>query len=339
MNVLCSWLCGVGAVVWSGTDRSEKAVPPHEAQRAPGSTRSSQWMARDDAERHHQGGDGPSPPARAESKDGDRVIGSHDKASSAAALPHPAHRRRVQSEPYIEVRAPTHVHGDGDDHGALAGHYPSTAAPPPSAPPISSAREPFSTDGGPSSVQKSDDEVILSILLHRSTVSSTLSSRLSHLQILSGMWRQGNGSAAFGLLRQIHDNNRDDKRRLTVVADFLRVINLRADCVGLESAILLLPVLNSLLTLDFENHVVVGLRSIETLLSMFGRYATQVRCGVRPVGVDLAREERLRKCEDFHQAILHSAALMDGLRRAFKTDSPVHDIMARVDRQLREYLQ
>jgi hypothetical protein len=67
-------------------------------------------------------------------------------------------------------------------------------------------------------------------------------------------------------LRRLHEGHREDRRRLTVVADFLRVVNLRSEVVSLEVAILLLPVLNSLLALDFENHVVVALRAVETLV-------------------------------------------------------------------------
>jgi hypothetical protein len=40
-------------------------------------------------------------------------------------------------------------------------------------------------------------QVIMSTLLHRTTVTTTLSSRLSQLQILSDMWQRGNAQVLF----------------------------------------------------------------------------------------------------------------------------------------------
>jgi hypothetical protein len=163
-----------------------------------------------------------------------------------------------------------------------------------------------------------DSEVILRTLAQRTTLTSELTKRLTHLQLLASMWTQGNVAGAFALLRQLFDAN-DDPRRLTVVADFLRVVDLRADGVNLEACTQLLPVLNGLVGLQFENHVVVGLRAVETLLGMFGRYAKQVRQAVPlPGGVDLSGEERLEKCQKFHDGITQTFSLMEALNRSFR---------------------
>lgn len=74
-------------------------------------------------------------------------------------------------------------------------------------------------------------------------------------------------------------------------------------------------------------------------VSTFGNYVRQVRHAPRSSGVDLTREERLKKCDELHEYLESTSNLLDGTRRAFKRDSPVHPLLTRVDRQLQEYMQ
>jgi hypothetical protein len=74
-------------------------------------------------------------------------------------------------------------------------------------------------------------------------------------------------------------------------------------------------------------------------VSTFGNYVRQVRHAPRSSGVDLTREERVKKCDELHEYLESTSNLLDGTRRAFKRDSPVHPLLTRVDRQLQEYMQ
>jgi len=123
------------------------------------------------------------------------------------------------------------------------------------------------------------------------------------------------------------------------VADFLRVVDLHNDGVTLEASLQLLPVLNGLLSLDFENHVVVGLKGIETLFSVYGRYVSQVRSAAEfTVGVDLSREERQERCHHFHELIMQTYKQLDAVAQVFRVDSPVQDGVTRLRRQIQDYL-
>lgn len=206
-----------------------------------------------------------------------------------------------------------------------------------------------------------DKEIMTNTLLHRTTLTNALSTRLTHLQEWAVLWKEGNVLGTFRRLAALHDSNLQDNGRLTVLADFLRVIDITEAAAlsmtettkantktrrspaatNLEAALLLLPTANSLLALDFDNHVHVGLRTLQGLLSLSGTYVKDILQTPVASGVDLNREERVAKCQAFHDGILAAHARVQTLIRAFKAppSSSVPALAQTVGKQVEEFLK
>ncbi len=193
-------------------------------------------------------------------------------------------------------------------------------------------------------LSRADDEVIAGTLLHRKMLTGALTTRLAQLQQLSELWKKGKVPETLSLLHRLFQATPDDQGRLTVLADFLQQVDLPAsaqECgpLTLEAAVPLLPVIASLLKLDFEGHVLAGLKTMTALLTLF---AADVKDILRlPVsGVDLSREARVEKCKAFDQAMKGTQGRLAQLAksRAFKPASPVHEAVRRAQAELKGYV-
>lgn len=183
-----------------------------------------------------------------------------------------------------------------------------------------------------------DNEILVQTLLHRTTLTSTLSTRLTHLQLLGSMWAEGNLTGVLSLLRKLHESNREDRTRYTIVADFLRVVDLRTQGITLDWSLQIFPVLSQLLSLDFENHVMVGMRSIDTLLNMFGHFVKQAKGTSYLGGVDIQGDERQAKCNRFTEFLLVVDKQLTNILRVFPRDSSVQTFAMRLQEDLGSFL-
>lgn len=195
-------------------------------------------------------------------------------------------------------------------------------------------------------LSRADDGIIAGTLLHRKVLMGALSARLGHLQRLAELWKKGKVSETFRLLHRLHQATPEDQGRLTVLADFLQAIDLvgcAAECgpVSLETSVPLLPVMGSLLALDFEGHVLAGLKTLTALLALFADDVRQILRMPVSAGVDLSREERVEKCRVFHQAMTEAQGRLTqlGTSRAFKGSSPVHAAVEKAQTRLTAYLK
>lgn len=184
-----------------------------------------------------------------------------------------------------------------------------------------------------------DNEILVQTLLHRTTLTSTLSTRLTHLQLLGSMWAEGNVTGVLSLLRKLHESNREDRTRYTIVADFLRVVDLRTQGITLDWSLQIFPVLSQLLSLDFENHVMVGMRSVDTLLTMFGHFVKQVQGTSHLGGVDIQGDERQAKCNRFTEFLLIVDRQLTNILRVFPQDSSVEIFAMRLQEDLGSFLR
>ena len=194
-----------------------------------------------------------------------------------------------------------------------------------------------------------DDEIIAGTLLHRKVLMGALSARLTHLQRLKDLWKKGRVTDTFRLLYRLHEATPEDQGRLTVLADFLRAIDLvecAKECgpVTLEVSTPLLPVLTSLLALDFEGHVLAGLKTMTSLLVLFGRDVREILRTPVGAGVDLSREERVEQCRVFHLAMQEVQERVQKLGgreggRVFKGSSLVHVEVEKAQKELAGFLK
>lgn len=197
-------------------------------------------------------------------------------------------------------------------------------------------------------LSRADDEIIAGTMLHRKVLMGALSARLTHLQRLRDLWKKGRVKETFLLLYRLHEATPEDQGRLTVLADFLRAIDLiecAKECgpVTLEVSTPLLPVLASLLALDFEGHVLAGLKTMTSLLVLCGGDVREILRAPVGAGVDLSREERVEKCRVFHLAMQEAQERVQKLGgkeggRVFKRSSPVHMAVEKAQRELTGFL-
>lgn len=87
---------------------------------------------------------------------------------------------------------------------------------------------------------------------------------------------------------------------ITVVNDVLNntfAKNLRVEMLNYENVTQLLPHTMQLVNSKYETHILAGLRSTLNILSHFAPQIIQLKTIPVGRGVDLAREERIRKCD------------------------------------------
>jgi len=191
---------------------------------------------------------------------------------------------------------------------------------------------------------RADGEIIFGTMLHRKVLMTALSVRLENLQRLNELWRAGKVPETFGLLFRLHQATPEDQGRLTVLSDFLQTVDLLGCAsehgpLSLETAAPLLPVLNSLLSLDFEGPVLAGIKTLMALLDLLGTHVQQV-LRTPLSGVDLTREERVERCRKFNEAISYSFKRLEEIRTSntFKAASPAYLAVERAGRRLESYL-
>lgn len=120
-----------------------------------------------------------------------------------------------------------------------------------------------------------------------------LQRRLDQVRRLKELWASGNLAGLHGVLNVPQDH--------AAFCDFARAImrqRLEA-ALNLDACQTLLPLLTELLSSKYEAFVATALQFVEVLLEHFGNVIVETRrsCGGLPERqLDLAREERLRKC-------------------------------------------
>lgn len=215
---------------------------------------------------------------------------------------------------------------------------PAAAAPPAAAP----VAVDFAALSPEERLARAEKELVAAARLHRGTLTAALSARLELLRALREQWAKGDVARASRAAARIHAGAGADKGRLTALADFFRVVSLEAAAdagLTLELAAPLVPVAASLVGLDFENHVAVGLRMLEALLALYGGYVKEVLATPGGGGrVDLSREERVAQCRAFFDAVAAARARVEALPGVLKPTSGVHAAAARVKGQVGAFL-
>lgn len=156
-------------------------------------------------------------------------------------------------------------------------------------------------------LERAEKELVAAARLHRSTLTAALTARLETLQALGELWAKGDVVRTARMAARLHAGSAEDKGRLTALADFFRVVDFEAAAdagLTLELAAPLVPIAASLLGLDFENHVAVGLTMLGSLVGLYGVYVKEVLSTPAGGRVDLSREERVAHCQAFKEAVV-----------------------------------
>jgi len=144
----------------------------------------------------------------------------------------------------------------------------------------------------------SDMDVMSELLLHRTTVTLALSTRISQIESLKARWCTGDWSGVLSQLDQLSSpsSGEDIKSASATVCDFLRSVDLHFEALNLDSCIKLFPIVLRIFPTGFESHINTALKVSATLVEMFGEYICDTRYAPRHGAVDITREERIEKC-------------------------------------------
>lgn len=189
--------------------------------------------------------------------------------------------------------------------------------------------------------QLTEDEIIAKSLMNRALATRTLSARLIHLQQLRRCWGAGGAhEAVTHLLKLQRDCPREEEKAnvWAVCCDFLGVVDLSGDSMSLETALQIMPLLAGMLELNQERHVQTSLHCCDTLVRVFGHRIKETRAAT-VMGVDMAAEERLRRCNEMHQHFVLLCRTLQRVQREFYTDEAIQAGAAKLREELDRYFE
>jgi con80 domain of Katanin len=154
-----------------------------------------------------------------------------------------------------------------------------------------------------------------------------LSQRLATLKTLRSQWEQGDIIQVISHLQVIFDeamDNEGDEIGLVVLADFLQAIELRGNGLNLDACVQLLPIFESMVNecMHIEHVLVAAINSASMLCEAFGDLIRQTRAVVI-TGVDLSREERLKKCNSCHASLFRIKKRLEMVTRDYHKKNSV----------------
>jgi hypothetical protein len=168
----------------------------------------------------------------------------------------------------------------------------------------------------------SDIESIVDSLNHSGAqIAVELSERLATLRALRSQWVQGDSIQVISRLLVIFDEsleNGGNENDLVALSDFLSAADLKTDGLNLDACTKLLPLFESMLNecMHLPHVIKATVDSTAMLCNAFGDLIRQTRAAV-VVGVDLSREERLRKCNSCHASLFRIRKRLEAVMRAY----------------------
>merc|ERR1711871_1290851 len=164
-------------------------------------------------------------------------------------------------------------------------------------------------------------EMLDSMLESSSYTVSELTQRLATLKTLRAQWEKGDIIQVISLLQVISDEaleSNGDESGLVVLADFLQAIELKGNGLNLDACVSLLPIFESIISkcMRIEHVIKAAVNSTTMLLEAFGDLIVQTRA-INVMGVDLSREERLKKCNRCWDSLCGIRKKLDILNRQY----------------------
>lgn len=139
---------------------------------------------------------------------------------------------------------------------------------------------------------KKDIELINSMMEQHNVVMGVVNRRLSSIKVILKWWSSGNINSAINALSMMGDTS--------VVMDVLNYTfadNQRVGMLNYENVTQVLSHASALCGSKYETHVLCGMKTVAHLLSYFSKGITDLKTTPVGRGVDLAREERVRKVD------------------------------------------
>ncbi|KAJ3103762.1 Katanin p80 WD40 repeat-containing subunit B1 [Phlyctochytrium planicorne] len=155
-----------------------------------------------------------------------------------------------------------------------------------------------------------DAEVIESLEFRHISMVSIFSNRLSSIRSVRQAWDGSDLKSAMDTLAACRDP--------AVWVDILRVLNLKPKLLNLETATVLLPLLNELLFEVYEDYIITACTTVRILSKSFGQVVIGAMTSATMIspGLDFAREERLHRCRVCYQKFQDINLTLQELKRA-----------------------
>lgn len=124
------------------------------------------------------------------------------------------------------------------------------------------------------------------------TLLSVISRRMGSIKVILNWWNKGNITSAINALNMMNDQS--------VVMDVLNntfAEGQKIDMLNFGDVANILHHANSLINSKYESHIMAGLKTTINIMKSFGQQMIQIKTVPVGGGVDLAREERIKKCD------------------------------------------
>ncbi len=134
-------------------------------------------------------------------------------------------------------------------------------------------------------------EIIDELMKQHVTMCDIMGSRLANIKVMRNMWTKSDAKETLDILSKLND--------ASVVVDVLNSLLTSSVTATftLDVCITLLPLLQDLLSSQYEEYVVTSLKTVQLLATSFGNLIKSTLEAPPSGGVDLSREERTEKCK------------------------------------------
>jgi katanin p80 WD40 repeat-containing subunit B1 len=166
--------------------------------------------------------------------------------------------------------------------------------------------------------RKSEDMFERVINQEGRTFITLMNQRLSALTVLRKYWEKGDMDELVSHLLNMQLVAQQDPKLFFAAGDFFSSIELRGHGMSLDICTKILPILEGMVNTSLEHLVLSSLKAVGTICEVFGELIRQTRSVLVAGGVDISREDRLRKCNLCHVVLARIKARADGLKMAYK---------------------
>jgi katanin p80 WD40 repeat-containing subunit B1 len=124
------------------------------------------------------------------------------------------------------------------------------------------------------------------------TLIGVMQRRMSSIKVIQTYWSKGSITSALNALNMMNDTS--------IVMDLLNntfAENQKIDTLNYENIAQILPHATSLVNSKYETHILAGLKTSFNIIKMWGPEMIKIKTIPVGGGVDLSREERIKKVE------------------------------------------
>jgi len=134
--------------------------------------------------------------------------------------------------------------------------------------------------------------VINELMEQHTTVVGVVNRRMNSIRVILNYWKKGDFNSVINCLGMMNDNS--------VVMDVINSTfadNQKVEMLNFDNVANVLPHCTQLVNSKYETHIIAGLKATSNILHHFAGEIIKIKTVVVSGGVDLAREERLKKCD------------------------------------------